>query len=322
MIRSAASSGAVPRPARGAAGRRALQGVLLAGGLIALGFLLGGQAHAADGSAGPVRSTRATPSRTVSEVRTSMDHLLKPADAAESAARAGRVASPSRQMAKPAPPADHVGRVVERVRPVTRAVERAVPVVRSVRPVRELVRPVVGAVVRPLADPPALPDLPGVPATHGEDQRTPPRAGAPQPGSAAEVEPGPGDQGPAALLGPVRTAGAPLPGLTDARTPARTDAPTAYGPDRRGARSGYKRARSGPEDGGLPQAPARRTPPGGASGATGSQPALDNAAPGHAQVHAVTPDHHAPRRLARGAPAAMTAAGTRDRYQDIPVFPG
>ncbi|MFD7873183.1 hypothetical protein ACFV5G_03485 [Streptomyces sp. NPDC059766] len=61
MIWPAVLSGAALRVVRTAAGRRALQGVLLAGGLFALGFLCGERAHAAQGT--PPRAAAPAPPR-------------------------------------------------------------------------------------------------------------------------------------------------------------------------------------------------------------------------------------------------------------------
>ncbi|MET7696128.1 hypothetical protein [Streptomyces sp. NPDC005485] len=69
------------------------------------------------------------------------------------------------------------------------------------------------------------------------------------------------------------------------------------------------------------QAPAGE-PTGDPTGALGNQSAVDNGAPRHGDPQAVTLNHLAPLRLAPGAPAGVTAAETRDRYRDIPVFPG
>jgi hypothetical protein len=58
-------------------------------------------------------------------------------------------------------------------------------------------------------------------------------------------------------------------------------------------------------------------------GALGGQSAVDNGTPRHGDAHAVvTPSHRAPPRLVPGVPSAVTAAETRDRYRDIPLFPG
>ncbi|MHA5053829.1 hypothetical protein [Streptomyces sp. SD15] len=69
-------------------------------------------------------------------------------------------------------------------------------------------------------------------------------------------------------------------------------------------------------------APAHQTPPGAPTGALGDQSAVGNGAPRHGDPCAVTPNHRAPLRLVPGASAVVTAAETRDRYRDIPVFPG
>ncbi|MFG2450818.1 hypothetical protein ACGFSG_15685 [Streptomyces sp. NPDC048512] len=96
----------------------------------------------------------------------------------------------------------------------------------------------------------------------------------------------------------------------------------ALGPGRPGARSGDVGVGRGTDGADVRPVSGRQTPPGGATGATGSQSALDNAAPRHAEVPAVTPSHRAPQPLARGVSTATPASGTGDRYRDIPVFPG
>ncbi|MEU8791974.1 hypothetical protein [Streptomyces sp. NPDC048643] len=426
MTRSAPSSGAVPRPARGAAGRRALQAVLLAGGLSALGFLLGGQAHAADGPAHPIRlahpapaqgvtetrSPHSAPIPTVSVTRTPPGRLPKPADRTGPAATAPRPGTALRPATDPAPlsvaitcvgvgvehltgaaaspPASprtgtrargeadagrstppgsaYASRAVERRRQVTEGVERAVPsavgsVPELIRPVEAtVVRPVTGAVGRPggaLTDvlsggpptpPDTLPSLPGLPA-HPALPALPVLPALPQ--AHLPALPGvPGGTFPEVPEVPVLPA---LPGV-DPQDPPRAEAPQAergaaeersagravavvdasslsgpagaatweptYGPGRPDARSGSAGVRRGPDGAGPGPVFGRQTPPGGASGATGSRSALDNAAPRHAEVPAVTPSHRAPQRLARGTSTATPASGTGDRYRDIPVFPG
>ncbi|MER7978729.1 hypothetical protein [Streptomyces sp. NPDC095817] len=96
----------------------------------------------------------------------------------------------------------------------------------------------------------------------------------------------------------------------------------ALGPGRPGARSGDVGVRRGTDGAGVGPLFGRQAPPGGATGATGSQSALDNATPRHAEVPAVTPSHPAPQSLARGVSTATPVSGTGDRYRDIPVFPG
>ncbi|MER5657583.1 hypothetical protein ABT076_31700 [Streptomyces sp. NPDC002131] len=96
----------------------------------------------------------------------------------------------------------------------------------------------------------------------------------------------------------------------------------ALGPGRPGARSGDVGVRRGTDGAGVGPLFGRQAPPGGATGATGSQSALDNATPRHAEVPAVTSSHRAPQPLARGLSTATPVSGTGDRYRDIPVFPG
>ncbi|GAB2723024.1 hypothetical protein [Streptomyces bullii] len=71
------------------------------------------------------------------------------------------------------------------------------------------------------------------------------------------------------------------------------------------------------------RAPAQHTPvpTGDPDGALGHRAAVDNSTSRYGDAHAVTLDHRAPLRLAPGATAHAEAAGTRDRYRDIPVFP-
>ncbi|MET8409244.1 hypothetical protein ABZV34_14330 [Streptomyces sp. NPDC005195] len=88
MIPTAAPpvTGAALRLLRTAAGRRAPQASVLVGGVLALAFLYGGQAHAADG-----RTSTVPPTPVASVVERAAQPLL----AAKTGARAGRPAGSS-----------------------------------------------------------------------------------------------------------------------------------------------------------------------------------------------------------------------------------
>jgi hypothetical protein len=101
------------------------------------------------------------------------------------------------------------------------------------------------------------------------------------------------------------------------------EAASAYGPTVGEAETDGADVRHRDRDGvRAGQAPHRQAPPGDPTGALGDQSAVANGAPRHGDPHAVTPNHRAPLRLAPGACAVVTAAETRDRHRDIPVFPG
>ncbi|MET9408307.1 hypothetical protein ABZX90_21460 [Streptomyces sp. NPDC002935] len=202
-----------------------------------------------------------------------------------------------------------------------------------VRPVGELVRPVVGTVVRPVGDlvesvtgglsisPGGVPSVPGLPVL--------PELPAPP---SPPVLPGAGAGTPSATGNRQPVSGvAERPGATRGGSHAvlRSDAPggaVPAGPDGFGAGGGAVVVRRvldvvrGVVQ--VGRAPARQTPPGDLSGALGNPSAADVTAPRHGDAHAVAPNHRAPLRLAPGASAVATATETRDRYRDIPVFPG
>ncbi|MEW1566011.1 hypothetical protein AB0454_23850 [Streptomyces sp. NPDC093509] len=161
-----------------------------------------------------------------------------------------------------------------------------------------------GAALPEVPGPPVLPALPGV------DSQDPPRSVTPR------AERGAAEEGAAGRAVAV-VDGSSLSGPTvvAAWRPA-------LGPGRPGARSGDVGVRRGTDGAGVGPLFGRQAPPGGATGATGSQSALDNATPRHAEVPAVTPSHRAPQPLARGLSTATPVSGTGDRYRDIPVFPG
>ncbi|MEU9150813.1 hypothetical protein AB0D59_09740 [Streptomyces sp. NPDC048417] len=67
--------------------------------------------------------------------------------------------------------------------------------------------------------------------------------------------------------------------------------------------------------------PSHPAPTGDPDGALGKS-VVDGSSSRHGDACAVTFDDRAPLRLVAGAAARVDAAGTRDRYRDIPVFPG
>lgn len=169
-----------------------------------------------------------------------------------------------------------------------------------------------------LPAPPAVPSLPSVPSLPGpltppaaEDGKQVPRADPAHP-----VRPG--------------TVGAPAPDPAAPHAAGRepgSAAVPAYGPAGPGAdvragaahhghgHPGHRRPTVGP-------APARQAPAGDSSGAPGDRPAVDGGVSRHGDAYAVAPDHRAPLMLVSAASESVTAAGTRDRYRDIPLFPG
>ncbi|MEU9366026.1 hypothetical protein AB0D71_14970 [Streptomyces avermitilis] len=149
-----------------------------------------------------------------------------------------------------------------------------------------------------LPEPPSLPGLPGLPGLPTSPVQTVPAPASPQQpgGTAAHV--GSGEQ---------------------RETP---ESPAAYGPPVVGVSSAGGRAmHRAPHGAGPAQTPAQQAP-GDPTGELGRQSAVDNGTPRHGDAHAVTLDHRAPLRLVPGASAVVTADGTRDRYRDIPEFPG
>jgi hypothetical protein len=326
---------------RTAAERRALQVVLLVGGLFVLGFLCGEQAHAADGAvpttaAGLVQSVRSTADRVVTAGTSA------PEAGANRTSAVTHVTDTGRQVGQPATDAvrqvgqsaadtvRHVGQPTSNTgrqvgQPATDTVRQvgqsAADTVRHVgESVGELVQPAADTVVRPIGDAvktatgglratppdvlPSVPGLPDLPASPGAGARIPPVGSAPQLSSGV----------------------AQRPGATDEQDKAarRSDAPADawYGPSGPAADTDGVAARRDHGGTRAEQAPARQAPPGDPTGALGNQFAVDNGPPRHGDPHAVTSNHRAPLRLAPGASAVVTAAETRDRYRDIPVFPG
>jgi len=297
---SAALPGAALRVMRTAAGRRALQVVLLVGGLFALGFLCGEQAHAADGAV-------PTPTQVVQSAQSSVTSSVEKGTSAPEDGSAALSAA--------APVTDTSNQLTDTVEPATDTARRVTDTVRHVvRPVGDLVETVTDELpetppemlpsLPEFPDPSGLPGLPALPVAGGQ---APPAAGGSVP------------QGPAGATEQSHAAAAERGALRRASM----EAAPAYGPSGvrtdTGAGVDVRRGHDGVRAG---QAPARQAPPGDPTGALVNQAAVDSGAPRHGDPHAVTSDHRAPLRLAPGASAVMTADETRDRYRDIPVFPG
>ncbi|GAX52205.1 hypothetical protein [Streptomyces olivochromogenes] len=313
------------RMTRTAAGRRALRLALLVAGLFALGVLCGERAHAADGAdelvptvptsssvrvvkPGAPLSVAHPAAHTVTHVTDTVTHA-RVTEAVTHACVTDTVTH-AHVTDTVAQVGDTITRVTDTVRHVVRPAAD-----RVVRPVGDLVETVTGELGQ--APPKTLPSLPSSPSL-------PEVPGLPDPASL----PGAGGQVPSAGSGPQHSGAGAVPSSSHAvvrHADAGPVGPTYYGPARLGTdtdgvavRGEHRGAAPGPGPG-----PDRQAPPGDPTGALGGQSAVDSGTPRHGDPHAVvTPSHRTPLRLVPGVPAAVTAAGTRDRYRDIPLFPG
>ncbi|MFI1045640.1 hypothetical protein ACH4U3_07420 [Streptomyces griseoruber] len=280
--------GVVQRVLREAAGRRALRLALLVGGLIALGFLCGGQAQAAEGT--PTAVTEVT------------------------AALSGPV-----RTSAPVPATDPV--------PVPVPVP-VVHVERVLRPVREVVTAVTEQVAQASAElplPTDLPALPDLPLPELPDLTELPDVSEP-PSLPVQNLPVPVTQAPAPDS-PVASSPdghrsrhvAPQHEAADAAT-------VSYGPVLRavlGDAAGPRAAsHHDPAPARAGQVPAHRAPGGEPSGLLGGSSALDGGVSRHGDAQAVTVSHRMPVLLVSGGVVRSEAAETRDVHRDIPVFPG
>ena len=300
------------RALRTAPGRRALQLALLVGGLLALGLLCGARAQAAEG-------VSSTPSLTsVVAQKVPLRDVLTPPKA--HTAHMASKPQPQTQTETPVPRrATAAGKPVTEAVPVVPVVDetlKAEKVHKAVRSVTDSVTAVTESLdetVRQVSELPAqvsvpvvhLPELPVDSELPGELLPAPvitvPRPAQPQPQS--PVAPGAGHEKSGAQA-PVTAAVSYGPRLTVV--------PLTSG---RAAQAGGHRAAR------PVGAPTRPAPAGDPDGALGKS-AVDGAASRHGDAHAVTFVDRAPLRLVSGAAARVDAAGTRDRYRDIPVFPG
>jgi hypothetical protein len=312
----AALFGTTVRVLRTAAGRRALQLVLLVGGLFLLGFLCGEQAHAAERT--PVAPVAAT--APVTGLLSEIGHTGNSGDTRAVRGSGGNATRGSGADAGQAV-ADSVRDTGTTVRDVTRHVVTPVVAVteRAVAPVRTVVDTTTRSlddIHAQVPDPSGAPDLgvPGLP-----EVSEPPALELPVPVGPAPL---PGEYG-----GDAAHPQAPAGGNhQDAHVKARTGAGAVAAPS--------SVAPHGPFALPVPSLPvhpvAHRVgapgtpvpaPTGDPDGALGKQVA-DGASFRHGDSQAVTPADRAPLRLVPGAAAPVDAPHTRERHRDIPVFPG
>jgi len=336
--------GAALRVMRTAAGRRALQVVLLVGGLFALGFLCGEQAHAAEGvpvasssevvptaPADGVRSLTSDAVVTVSRLTNSAAAPQrqprpaapdKPKPTAPVAPAPAPVPAPTdpRPTPEPDPGPATPGAAGQVLTPLAGELVRSVGD-RVVEPVGGLVETVtaglgrVTAQVAPLSSLPSLPGLPGAPSMPG----LPSLPGFPS--SPGQILPAPVAQAPQPVV-----AGHPgTEGAVDDRRSGAGASGTAYGPRfvvdvaAAGATAVHG---GGQRAAGAGYAPAQQAPDGDPAGVPANRAAVDNGTSRHGDAHAVALNHRPFVRLVPGAAVRAAAAGTRDRHRDIPVFPG
>ncbi|WP_327317345.1 hypothetical protein [Streptomyces sp. NBC_01235] len=211
-----------------------------------------------------------------------------------------RIADPVRPVADKV--AEPVGEVVAAVSEELGRASAQVPPVSSLPTIPSL--PVV-------SDLPALPALPGV----SELPSLPALPGLPS--LPARTLPAPVTQGSVASPSP------DAPASGDQQTAEGT---VSYGPvgsvtTVTGGSNGVGH-RVAPARTGHDPAPVQHGPAGDRNGVLGDGAALDGGASRHGDAHAVTPYQRVPLRLVPGSAVRSDAAETRDRYRDIPVFPG
>ncbi|MEV1024517.1 hypothetical protein [Streptomyces sp. NPDC050264] len=287
MTAPIASPAPAERLPRAATRRRALQLALLLGGLIGLGFLCGGQAHADDAGGTACDAASGT---------------LAPRHAAVREV----TAEPMREMR---------ARVVEPVR--EKVVRPALDTVRQVaKPVGELPGQVVGGLVEETPRPlphvpptlPALPDLPELPGLPGHSTPRPAPAGPAAPAAAQPVhtstaehakERAPRAHG-AASVGP-KEYGSAWPGDVE----------------REVAHQAFAARHAVSPQPAAPHAPPR---PDGVLVANAS--AGDGGSTRHGDLHAAAFGSRVPVLLPPGALASGGPAPVAGRHRDIPEFPG
>ncbi|WP_381591512.1 hypothetical protein [Streptomyces formicae] len=279
---------------------RAAQVLLFAGGLMVLGFVLGGQAQAAEQPGAAATAERVPDAGRTAESTKS----TKSAESAESAATRG--AEPASKLSESGEPVEPVGGAV-----AERVVE---PVVRTaVQPVEQALAGAVQGVgrgveqavpERPLPEP-SLPEWPGagIPAP----APTSPEASAPGPAS-TPVQDLP------------QTAAAPADGHGDDPRAAVPAGAPAYEGTYAGPAAAVNRTHVGPALGGrLPLAPGR------APAAPGGCAVAQTAGDGHTHrgdLHGAWFQDAVEFGLVPGSRRPGTGTGVRERHRDILEFPG
>lgn len=325
----AALSADAVRVSRTVPGRRALQLALLVGGLLALGFLCGGRAQAAEGT------TPATPSLSAATSVTAVTSTVGRELGVPEEPSAPHKRIPVVSGAPVAPVVDQTVRtatttVAGTVRSATGTVQSATgtldSVTGTVESVTGAVTQVVGDVVQQVSELqqtlpvvstlPALPSLPQTASTLPVVQ-LPGSAEAPGETVPLPVTPAPGGDRPQAP--DPHSAGDKKPHATaDASVAVSYGPRTTFTAPAAAEASAHSRGHRGTR---AVDAPSHPAPTGDPDGALGKS-AVDGSAARHGDAHAVTLDGRAPLRLLPGAAAHVDAAETRDRYRDIPVFPG
>ncbi|MGW1746103.1 hypothetical protein ACWCRD_10905 [Streptomyces sp. NPDC002092] len=354
MTWPAALPGAALRVMRTAAGRRALQVVLLVGGLFALGFLCGEQAHAAEQAPAATSSSEVLPTAPADGVRASLtsDAVATATRLTnKSAATVGRLTSTS-ATPQPQPSAS------DKPKPTTPAAPAPVPAPAPADPkpapdpgslpatpgaAGQVLAPLTGELVRSVGDRVLQPvggPVEAVTAGLGRVAgQIPPLAplsslpGVPGPPSMPGLPELPGFPSSPGHILPAPVAQAPQPGVAghpgtegpvDDRRSTAAASGAAHRPrlvvdvtagDATAVQGSGRRAGAG-------YTPAHQTPDGDPAGVPANRAAVDNGTPRHGDAHAVALNHRPLVRLVPGAAVRAAAAGTRDRHRDIPVFPG
>ncbi|MFD4503360.1 hypothetical protein [Streptomyces sp. NPDC058457] len=261
-------------------GRRALQLALLVGGLLALGFLCGQQAQAAEG-------VPSTPSLT--SLTSAVPRKAPPPGARKPA------------VIKAVPVAPVVDGVHEVVRSVTDTVTDTVN-----SPITSALTETLTETVRQVTELPVVqvPELPVVSEPPVESAPVTPTPGPAQPRTPVTHDAG-HDKSRTEKAAAATTAVSYGPRITA----------VAFASDRAAAHIGGHRAARAVD------APAHPAPTGDPDGVLGKS-AVDGSPSRHGDAYAVAFADRALLRLVPGAAARLDAAGTPDRYRDIPVFPG
>lgn len=315
MTTAVAAPATVPRPRRGAVGRRALQVVLFLGGLLALGLLFGARAQADQQPDPDLRPERQTvqgllqqpvkqqhsvqqqPVEEPQPVKEQQSALTVAEPAARTAAQAAQAAHP----VAPAPAADAPSA------PTPRDVAHSV-----LSPVTEPVRDTVRQVTRPVGE--AVERTVGTAVTGLRDitAALPAPAERPLPVPSLPAAPVPPQTGPAPI------SGAPADGAPDLPAAPRPGNATGTGAAPDGAAAVAAPHRGAAAD----HRPAPRGPFGPDGGQQGHIASAEVHPPRGGDQHAVPSADGTSFGLVSGAGLQATAAPVRDRSGDILEFPG